>query len=168
MIMGLCVNELRHHVVRPTLERLGVWSTIWENLLLGTIAQASSFGFHVRDGRGLGLYQIDKETHRHVWDRYLAFDPDLASQVRGFASQREFLNQPDAELVTNLAYATVIAWAIYSSNSVILPQDANDINALALCWQQHFPRRQINQNAADFVASYRKHVEPSRSSAVAA
>jgi hypothetical protein len=126
--------------------------------LLGTIAQASQFGFHGKDGRGLGIYQIDKETHRFVWDRFLAFDPDRASLVRGFASQREFLNEPELELVTNLAYATVIAWAIYAANAIDLPDDSNDAQALADCWYRFYPHRNITETANDFVANYHKHV----------
>ena len=42
----------------------------------------------------------------------LAFQPDLASIVRGFASQHHFLREPDLELVTNLNYATAVAMAL--------------------------------------------------------
>lgn len=158
--MGFCASELRDYVIRPTLQRLGTWTPSWENLLLGTIAQCSQFCFHTHNGRGLGLYQIDKETHRSVWDHFLAFDPDLASLVRGFASQREFLNEPEGELITNLAYATVIAWAIYLANAVALPDDANDAQALANCWFQHFPRHNAAYTPSDFVTNFHKHVAP--------
>ncbi len=161
--MGICAAELREFVIRPTLQRLNDWSPVWENLLLGTIAQHSQFGFHVKDGRGMGIYQIDKETHRYVWDKYLAFDPDRASLIRGFASQREFLQEPDTELVSNLAYATAIAWAIYKSNQVKLPTDADNIQAIAECWFRFFPRRNITQTPTDFERNYEKHVEPHKS-----
>lgn len=156
--MGMCASELREYVIRPTLQRLGEWSPAWENLLLGTIAQASQFGFHVKDGRGMGIYQIDKETHKYVWDRFLAFDADRASLVRGFASQREFLQEPDLELVTNLAYATAIAWGLYAANGAKLPEDSNDLQAIAQCWYCYYPRRNITQTPSDFIQNFQTHV----------
>ena len=50
--------------------------------------------------------------HRDIWDRYLAFRPEIASRVRGLASQRAFLSNPDHELRTNLSYSTAIAWLL--------------------------------------------------------
>ena len=37
----------------------------------------------------------------------------MASRVRGLASQRAFLSDPDGELQTNLSYCTAIAWLLY-------------------------------------------------------
>ncbi len=33
--------------------------------------------------------------------------------MRGLASQRAFLTDPDSELQTNLSYCTAIAWLLY-------------------------------------------------------
>jgi len=49
----------------------------------------------------------------------LAFHPDLASRIRGLASQRAFLEDPHSELATNLCYATAIAWVMY----ILHPQE---------------------------------------------
>jgi hypothetical protein len=94
---------------------------------------------------GIGIYKIRKDIHHRVWDEFLAFDADLASKVRGFASQREFLANPDMELAINLGYATAIAWGVYALNQAVLPDDENDHQALAHCWHQYFcsdPRQQ--------------------------
>ena len=37
----------------------------------------------------------------------------MASRIRGLASQRAFLSDPDGELQTNLGYCTAIAWLLY-------------------------------------------------------
>ena len=139
--MGICAVELREYVIRPTLEHFNEWSLAAENLLIGTAIQESGLGFHIKqqlDGR-IGIYQIDAATHSRIWDEYLAYIPDLASTVRGIASQHGFLQQPHIELATNLKYATAIAWLIYREKDQQLPLD-NDIEGLARYWQENYHR----------------------------
>ena len=156
--MGICADELRVFVIRPTLEQLGSWSTAAENLLLGTAAQESGLGFHLKTkrGRGLGIFQITPQTHINVWDKYLITIPNVASDIRGLASQHEFLAHPHAELATNLSYATAIAWMIYQRHQKALPA-ADDIEALGRYWRRYFHHR-ATDNVEAFVNSYQKYV----------
>lgn len=153
--MGICAQELVRWVIRPTLQRLGVTSRTAEQLLLATAAQESGLGAHLRrEGqRGMGLYQIQSLTHRHVWDDYLVHHPELASTVRGLASQHDFLNQPHAELTTNLSYATAIAWLVYARNAEFsLPEEAS-AEELAALWKRFYhPRHDASAEA--FCACY--------------
>lgn len=165
--MGICVTELREYVIRPTLQQLGEWSPAMEALLLGTAAQVSKSGFHIKQAHGYGIFNIDSQTHRDVWDTFLAFDPDKASFVRGIASQREFLKEPNFELVTNLAYSAAIAWGIYASQNVELPEDAQDIQALAEIWYQLYPHQDASVTPSDFIESYREQVSGSAPKLVA-
>ncbi|CAM3669191.1 hypothetical protein [Parendozoicomonas haliclonae] len=139
--MGICARELRHLVIRPTLKHLNLWSPTAENLLLGTAAQESGLGAHLKmdNQRALGIYQITPRMHRSVWDKFLARQPELASKVRGLASQHEFLQHPHAELATNLSYATAMAMMIYLRNGKPLPTGTGDDPArLGRCWRNHF------------------------------
>lgn len=132
--MARFANELRDQVIKPTLLYLGADSAAAENLLL-TMALLSN---HFRkDDERLGVYCISPAQHRQVWDDYLAFQPDLASEIRALASQRWFLENPDRELVTNVAYATAIAWVIFSISGMTLPK-ADDIRAQASIWHRLF------------------------------
>ena len=108
--MYITVEHLREQVIKPTLEYLGVWSPQAERELLAAALRKNEVGLFSRRGRGLGLYRITSTQHRDLWDRYLAFRPEIASKVRGLASQRAFLSNPDNELQTNLSYCTAIAW----------------------------------------------------------
>lgn len=143
--MGIFATDLRSLVIRPTLEQLDDWSPAAENLLLGTAAQESQLGFRLHDShhqsdQGLGLYRISQHTHIQVWDKFLIAAPELASRLRGLASQQQFLKAPHQELITNLSYATGVAWMIYKRHALALP-DANDIEALGECWLQYFSTR---------------------------
>jgi hypothetical protein len=132
--MARFANELREHVIQPTLHYLGADSLQAQNLLL-TMALLSN---HFRcDDERLGVYCISPRQHREVWDNYLAFQPDLASEVRSLASQRWFLENPDRELIANIAYATAIAWIIFSTSGMALP-GSSDIEAQARIWQRLF------------------------------
>ena len=139
--MGICARELRHYVVRPALKHLGMWHPSAENLLLGTAARESALGFHLKlaNHQALGIYQISPRMHRNIWDHFLASKPDLASKVRGLASQREFLAHPHHELATNLVYASAIAWLVYHRCNInIKSVDKNDTVALGKLWQKYF------------------------------
>lgn len=151
--MGINPADFRQLIIRPTLHKLGQWTSSLENLLIGTAAQASGLGSQLGSGRGYGIYQVDANLHQTVWDCFLAFDPDLASAVRGLASQREFLCQPHVELTTNLSYATAIAWSVYAHSGAEIPQDADNIESLARCWHQHFCQ-DLSLSSRHFVTTY--------------
>ena len=111
--MYVTAEHLRDHVIRPTLKYLGTWSPASEAFLLEIAINAPDLGLFSARNEGLGLFHITAAQHRDLWDRYLAFNPDIASRVRGLASQRAFLTNPDNELQTNLSYCTAIAWLLH-------------------------------------------------------
>ncbi len=159
--MGICAKELRSLVIRPTLTHLGESgqrAEVAENLLLGTAAQESGLGFHLKINRshGLGIYRIAPKTHLNVWDKYLVKHPNLASSVRGLASQQEFLVNPHAELATNLSYATAIAWMIYRRSEKTLP-DPKDVDGLGQYWAQCYHHRP-KATAVEFAQRYRHYI----------
>jgi hypothetical protein len=140
--MGIYVNDLRELIIRPALEQLNEWSQTAENLLLGTAAQESQLGFRMQSDtdNGLGLYNISAYTHTQVWDKFLITDPELASRLRGIASQQQFLKSPHSELISNLSYASGVAWMIYKRCHLKLP-DSSNIHELAKCWFNYYCAR---------------------------
>jgi len=138
--MSICALELQREVIAPTLDWLGCATTELEQLLLGTAACESALGFHARCTRtgGLGLYRITPEIHRLVWDKCLVRNPELASKVRGLASQHAFLKDPDKELQNNLGYASAIALTIYHPSCTGMPSIKPGLTQLAHLWSQSF------------------------------
>ncbi|MBC9250240.1 hypothetical protein A9179_08130 [Pseudomonas alcaligenes] len=135
--MGIAASELCQYVIRPTLLYLGRHSATAEALLLGAAASQSELGSALGDQHGHGLYHISAQRHRQLWDQHLARDPELASLVRGLASQHAFLSAPHLELAVNLRYATAIAWLLVEQQQTVLPA-ADDLHALARIWRQVF------------------------------
>lgn len=159
--MGICADELRHCVIRPTLILLDESKQTQlaaENLLLGTAAHESGLGFRLKpeNGRGIGIYQISPQLHTNVWDKYLINYPELASTIRGIASQHRFLKSPHNELCTNLSYATAIAWTVYKRHEKPLPP-ADDTLALGKYWARYYHQRSMDC-AKEFAESYEKFV----------
>ena len=158
--MGICTQELKRWVIQPTLQRLNINNKAAVRLLLGTAAQESAMGSHLKASgqKGSGIYQIHGLTHRHIWDDYLAMHPDIASLVRGLASQRDFLDHPHAELTTNLSYATAIAWFNYARHpEFCLPGNA-DLNTLArLSKRFYHPKGDVS--CEHFINNYRLLVD---------
>ena len=152
--MGISSHDFLQYVIQPTLRQLGVESGVAEQLLLATANFQSGLGQQLQQNQGIGLYGISPELHTEVWDCYLAKDCELASQIRGMASQHEFPKAPHSELLTNLSYATAIAWMIYRYRGVKIP-DAADPATLAKCWQKSFLDRPSDEReAAEFICAF--------------
>ncbi len=124
--MDISKQELREKIIHPTLKYLGKEGVAVENLLVAIVTQKHPTHKNnnklSNSNKGLGPYNININNHQMVWDKYLAFKPDLASRIRGLASQHAFLEDPHSELVTNLCYATAIAWVLYILNPQELRQ----------------------------------------------
>lgn len=123
--MYVTAEHLRDHVIRPTLEYLGKWTPASENFLLKAATDGPDLGLFSSRNEGLGLFHITVAQHRDLWDRHLAFNPEMASRVRGLASQRAFLSNPDGELQTNLSYCTAIAWLLYQRAGLVLEDSSS-------------------------------------------
>lgn len=154
--MGIAANELSRYVIRPTLIYLNRQCESAEALLLGVAASQSALGSALHDRRGHGLYRIAEHRHRCLWDQFLARDPELASLVRGLASQHAFLGGPHLELTVNLRYATAIAWMLIEEQATPLPA-ADDLLGLARIWRQTFnPQGRLR----DFTRAWQHCIEP--------
>lgn len=152
--MGISSHEFLRYVIQPTLQQLDENAAMAQHLLLATASFQSGLGKQLQRNQGIGVYGITADQHTEVWDRYLAQDCDLASQIRGMASQHEFPKAPHTELLTNLSYATAITLMMYRYHGVKIP-DTHDPAAFARCWAQTFlDCPPTDQENADFVCHY--------------
>lgn len=150
--MGIAACEISQYIIRPTLLYLGRHSIAAEALLLGAAASQSELGSVLDDKHGHGLYRITAQRHQQLWDQHLALDPELASQVRGLASQHAFLSAPHLELTVNLRYATAIAWMLIEAEHRELPA-ADDLLGMAQVWRRVFKPHGRNK---DFIAAWQR------------
>lgn len=67
------IDYFIYNIIRPTLEKMDMWSPAAEKLLV-MIACHESMGFRFRkqiSGPAVSFYQIEPATFTDVWDRYL-------------------------------------------------------------------------------------------------
>lgn len=160
--MSICVSDLREFVIKPSLEALGDYSPLAEQLLTATAAQESRLGSQLYSGpnKGMGLYRMTAVKHWELWDKYLVGFPELASRQRGLASQQQFLRNPDSELITNLSYCTGIAWMVYRRAGIDTSRPV-ELAVLAQLWASHFDNGTQSVRATDdFIHAYRTLVQP--------
>jgi len=154
--MGIAASELCRYVIKPTLVYLGRHCASAEALLLGVAASQSALGSALHDRRGHGLYRIGESRHQALWDEFLAHDPELASLIRGLASQHAFLRGPHLELAVNLRYSTAIAWMLIEQRALPLPA-ADDLLGHARIWRQIFhPQGRLR----DFTHAWHTCIKP--------
>lgn len=154
--MGIAAEELSRHVIQPTLLYLDRYSPCAVSFLLAVAASQSSLGAALDTPHGHGLYSIPGFRHRQLWDNYLARDPELASLVRGLASQHAFLTGPHAELTVNLRYATAIAWLMVEAQGSCMPSD-EDPREMAKIWREIF---QPQGRLGDFMSAWQRCITP--------
>ena len=150
------VEQLRELVVRPVLQELNMYSEAAENLVLGTAAQESLLGTFIKQyptGPAMGIYQMEPATHGDIWDNYLAYNDELSSQVRGFASQHLFTRNPHNELVTNLFYSTAMCRLHYRRVKAPLPS-ADNVEGLAHYWKQYYNTPKGKGRVIEFIDNY--------------
>lgn len=151
-------KHLRLFVIRPTLKRAGLWSRAAEDLVLGTAAAES--GFKALDqvtgltdevlGPAFGLYQIEPATHNDLWKNCLVYNPAARAHAESHLAP---IPSAVEQLVTNLAYATLICRLIYWRQKEPLPA-AGDLAGYARYWKQHYNTPLGAGTPAGFVAKY--------------
>lgn len=155
------VGQFRLYVLRPTLQRMGLWSTEAEQLLLGTAAQESNFQFidqvtrnGEKIGPAVGLYQMERATHEDIWTNYLDKRPKLKASVEQFLCP-----YPDnhwAQMQGNHYYATAMARVFYLRFRTGLPTTLQD---QAGYWKQYWNTKFGAGTPEQYVRNYRKFVE---------
>lgn len=145
--MSFFIKELKEWIVELALEQVGINSKPLEQVVIATAIYGYKNTKQQRNGQKVrfGLFQIDANTHKNVWDHFIAADPDLASRIRGMASQHDFLNNPDRELASNLVYASAIAAVIYLQNGFPLNLSGTLSNSMiADLWMRYYPHNDGN------------------------
>ena len=131
---GLDPQQLRDLVIRPTLQRLDLWSDAAEELVLGTAIQESGLQFLQQLGGGpaRGLWQMERATHDDLWTNFLHYHTKLGLNVLG-----PYVKPDHSRLAWDLAYACAMCRIAYLRCPDALPP-AGDIAGQAACWKKNY------------------------------
>lgn len=141
---------------RSTLLLLGgrMWSQEAEELLMGTCAQESHLGTYRRqigDGPARGIFQIEPETERSLWEDYLNFRPALAVAVANICG----VKGPDVwALEKNLSYQIIMCrLRYYAWVKAPIP---GTLNTQAAYWKEHYNTSEGAGKVEEYISNYRR------------
>ena len=148
-------NQLRELIIRPTLLEIGLHSLAAENLLMGTAAQESRLGSHIRQvgGPALGIYQMEPATHNDLWVNYLRFNPALEGKFRNLLAGLDRTPRPE-QMIYDMRYATAMCRLHYRRVKAPLP---DDVSGMSEYWKQYYNTPMGRGSTQDFVNNYRRY-----------
>lgn len=123
--------------IRPTLQRIGLWSEAAEQLLLGTALAESGLTERVQraGGPAKGLFQMEPRTHDDIWSNFLRYRRPLGTAVSALARDPSAPSSADMEM--NDAYACAMARIHYLRVPAALPP-AGDHDRMANYWKAYY------------------------------
>ncbi|MBF0214130.1 MAG: hypothetical protein HQM00_11315 [Magnetococcales bacterium] len=132
--MGLDPHQLCEHIIRPTLQRLGLWTEAAEELVLGTAIQESGLRYvrQLGSGPARGLWQMEPATHDDLWTNHLNSRTKLGLNVLG-----PYTKPDPGRLVWDLAYSCAMCRVHYLRCPGALPP-AGDLNGQAYYWKKYY------------------------------
>jgi hypothetical protein len=157
--------QFRDHVVRPTLRDMGMWSTVAERLVLGTVAVESDFGRYLaqqNNGPAVGVAQMEPATAGDILFRYLNGRGETDRRFQrafqvindGRISWKDVpLSLVAEKLKTDLRFAVGLCRLRYWMVPDALPL-ADDLPALAAYWKAHYNTSLGRGSVADFIKKY--------------
>ena len=132
------IKQLRVELIRPVLDKIGLWSKNAEDLLVGTACQESACGKYIRqlgckgNVGAFGIYQMELATHNDILANFLKYKPTLAEKVKAL----RIPTMSDAEnLEYNLAYATAMCRVHYYRIPKPIP---DGVYGQAQYWKEYY------------------------------
>ena len=157
--MSINAKQLRELIIRTTLHDMAMWSESAENMVIGTAAQESHLGEHIKQiggGPALGLYQCEPATHADVYsylrnNEFRLFGKTLPNDLRPVGPVNH------ERLIYDLRYATMICRLHYYRVKEALPS-ADDMDGISNYWKKYYNTRLGKGKPAEFVRNYERYV----------
>lgn len=132
------IYDLRDHIVKPTLSRLGMYSKWAERLVIGTAMAESVVNNDMKlvqiNGPAVGIYQMEPFTHNDIYKNYVYYNPKIDAELTNLT---DGTNRTSDRMIWDLRYATAMCRVHYWRQSFDIPNE-NDIEALAKIWKLHY------------------------------
>lgn len=138
MDYGLDTKQFRLAIVRPTLQRIGLWNPAAENLVVGTCLHESHLKYVKQiGGPALGFPQMEGATHLDLHRNFLVYNPDLRKKVLALATLFSAEYPDPGEMVFNIAYAVAMCRVHYKRIKEGLPPSER-ADLLAQYWKSYY------------------------------
>ena len=133
-----------------------MWSEGAEELILGTAAVESEFGYYLKQMRGpaRGIYQMEPATETDIWNNYIMFRPQL---MQILASMGHPFMPDDDSMIFNLEYATAMCRLHYRRVPTPLPR-AGELANMERYHKQHYNTELGATRPGQFIEKYQRFV----------
>ncbi|MCP4762127.1 MAG: exodeoxyribonuclease V subunit gamma [archaeon] len=147
--MSFNKNQFKE-LIEETLKEVDMYSESAVNLLLGTAAQESAFGTYLKQIKGpaLGVFQMEPDTYRDIFDHYLKYRPNMIPWLK---------DRGALVMVYNLRFAIIMCRLRYRRVSEKLPEN-KDVNGLARYWKKYYNTKLGKGTEEEFIKNYEKYV----------
>lgn len=133
--------QVREYVVRPALQRVGLWSPAAEVLVFGTGLVETEYNWLDQTtpgpGPAYGPWQMEEPTHDDIWLSYLSRQTDLADSLIRMAGFGNVTKPPVIALHGNLFYGAAMCRVYYRRLKAALPEP-DDAAGMAAYWKQWY------------------------------
>lgn len=125
------------------------------NLILGTIAQESSYGKYRKqlgNGPALGIAQMEPNTFKDICENYLKYHPDITSKIKEIC-RVTVLNPTD--LINNDRLAICMTRVHYLRYKEAIP---NTVEGYARLWKKRYNTPLGAGTETEFIHNYKFYV----------
>lgn len=146
--MSIPLTQIRDIVVRPALQKMGLWSESAERLVIGTGLIETNYDYLSQvNGPALGPWQDEPVTINDTWDNFLSFRNDLKARITDL-----MVGSVDrvSQVAWNLQYAAALCRLKYLRAPEPLPAP-DDIQGMAVMWKKVY---NTNMGAGDSQVFY--------------
>ena len=150
------LSEIKHQIIAPTLQEIGLYSDTALNLVTGTGLVESGFRVTVQIGGGpaLGWFQMEPATHDDCWRNYLRYKTELARAVSSLCSGE---NPSVSLLRSNPAYAAAMCRVKYFRVPAPLPP--NNAASLSLYHKRYYNTMQGKADATKNIPLFQEAID---------
>ena len=142
-------------LVEQTLKDFGYYTPDSANLILGTIAQESSYGKYRKQlgsGPALGICQMEPNTFNDIVKNYLRYHSDIEAKIKQ-VSQVSELNPSDLYLNDRLAICMCRVHYLRQKQAIPVT-----IEGYAKYWKQWYNTPLGKGTETEFIRNYHLHV----------
>ena len=153
--MSFDKHQFRDFISR-TLKAIDLHSEQGVDLLMKTAAKESNLGMYLKQiGRGpaLGVFQMEPETERNIWNEFLKDHPQIAKKITELTG----VTGPNSSAMEgDLRYQTCMARVRYLWAKGALP-DHGDTEAQAHYWKKNYNTVLGDGTVEEFIAAAKRY-----------
>jgi hypothetical protein len=152
------IKQLRELIIKPSLDKLQMYSTDAEELLVFTCACESLGGTYLKQIKGpaLGIYQMEPNTYTDIWQNYIKNQGHLVNML---ALNFNVTSMPLPErIIYDLQYATAMARLHYRRVKAPIP-DHKNIDAVWEYYKKYYNTPLGKAEKEQSIKHYQKYLK---------